>query len=55
MTDAEVLTKHGIPQPPGEVIQARYHMGRLDWYAETEAGWYWWSGKEWLFCPMGPM
>ena len=50
-----VLTKAGLPVPAGDLLDAEYNMGRADWYVRTDAGWFWWSGKEWKECPYGPM
>jgi hypothetical protein len=52
---AATLTRHGLPQPPGEpVLALRYKSDYGDWYAQTTEGWFWWSGQEWKLCPMGP-
>lgn len=50
-----VLTQHGIPVPPGELVSFSFNMGRGDWYVRTDSIWLWWSGKEWKKCPYGPL
>lgn len=50
----EALRRAGLPDPPGVLVKVRFVMRHADWYAETERGWFWWGGKEWLHCPLGP-
>lgn len=54
----DILARHDIPKPPGNVMyMLRYVMGRDDWYADTDEGWFWFNrgSREWKLCPTGPM
>jgi hypothetical protein len=50
------LRQAGIPQPPGEnILDMRYIETRRDWYAKTEAGWFWFDRRgegEWKRQPI---
>lgn len=41
--------------PEGEFLDARYIMGRGDWYVRIRGrGWFYLLGQEWRSLPLGP-
>lgn len=55
----QIFADHALPPLPdtASVLDMRWQAGTGDWWAKTEAGWYWLRGdikKEWKAAPMGP-
>jgi hypothetical protein len=56
----QILQGKGLPLPPElPIMDLRYSMGNMDWYAKTPQGWYWMRTQdvrtyEWKHAPMGP-
>jgi len=58
--NAQILNEKGLPLPPQmPILNLRFNIGTVDWYAKTPKGWYWLRTQdvrtyEWKVCPYGP-
>jgi len=53
----QTFEARGIPQPPGNLIDARW-IATGDWWAKTDQGWFWMRDDgprmKWMEAPLGP-